>query len=240
MTRDYDGALRFIDEALNIAPDTADFIAGKAVVYQQLGELDHAETVLNGLHPRAADALPIIAITGQARLRRSYAGAINQLEGLLQPIQGSGARGFLFSFLNINLGELRRLSGDETGARDNYIKARDELLAMLKAQPEVRSGNLDGARAGVYEDLALAYSGLGERDAAMQSAERAVDLLPIAKDAVSGVQAETTRAMVPRAFRRPRPCCPCARAVAEGAELCDARLSPTRSRFRFASRRSAL
>jgi TolB-like protein len=180
MTRDYDGALRFINEALNIAPETADFIAGKALVYQQLGELDEAETVLNGLHPRAVDALPIIAITAQARLRRTYAEAINQLDGLLHVVQGSGARGFLFCFLNTNLGELRRLSGDETGARDNYIKARDEFLAMLKAQPEVRSGNFDGARAGVYEGLALVYSGLGERDAAMQSAERAVDLLPIA------------------------------------------------------------
>jgi tetratricopeptide (TPR) repeat protein len=142
----------------------------------------------------------LIAITTQARLRRNYTEAINQLEGLLQLVQGSGARGFLFSFLNINLGELRRLSGDETRAQDNYTKARDQLLTMLKAQPEVRSGNLDGARAGLYEGLALVYSGLGEADAAMQSAERAVDLLPIAKDAVGGVQGETTRAMVQARF----------------------------------------
>jgi TolB-like protein/thioredoxin-like negative regulator of GroEL len=200
LTRDYEGALRLTNQALNIAPDSAEVIAGKALVYQQMGELDQAETVLKGLHPRAADALPVIAITTQARFRRSYAEAISQLEGLLQLVQASGARGFAFSFLNSNLGDLRRLSGDATGARDNYIQARDGFLAMLKSQPTVPAGALDGARAGIYGALAFVYCGLGDRDAAMQSAERAVELLPVAKDAVGGIQEEATRATVAAYF----------------------------------------
>jgi TolB-like protein len=200
ITRDYEGALRSIDEALNIAPDAPDFIAGKALVYIQMGELDQADVVLKGLHPSAADPLPIIAITNQARYRRSYAEAIKQLEGLLQVVQASGARGFAFSFLNSNLGDMRRLSGDATGARDNYIQARDGFLAMLKSQPEVPPGALDGARAGIYGSLAFVYCGLGDRDAAMQSAERAVELVPVAKDAVGGIQQEGTRAMVAAYF----------------------------------------
>lgn len=199
-TRDFDGALRFINEALNIAPDTADFIASKALLYQQLGELDQAEAVLNGLRPRAADVLPIIAITNQARFRRSYAGAISQLEGLLQLHQATGSRGFTFSFLHENIGDMRRLSGDERSARNNYTQARDELLVMLKALPDLPAGALDGARAGIYQALANVYSGLGDRDAAMQYAERAVNLLPVAKDAVGGYEAEMTRAGIEARF----------------------------------------
>ncbi len=200
LTRDFEGALRSIDEALNIAPDSADFIASKALVYQLLGQLDQAEAVLNGLHLRAADVLPIIAITNQARFRRSYAGAIGQLDGLLQLVQTSGARDFAFSSLSSKVGDLRRLSGDATGARNNYIQARDGFLAMLQKQPEVPAGALDGARAGIYDGLASVYCGLGDRDAALQYAERAVDLLSIAKDAVAGVQGEVTLALVQARF----------------------------------------
>ncbi|MFN2542077.1 MAG: tetratricopeptide repeat protein [Chthoniobacterales bacterium] len=200
LTRDFQGALRSIDEALNIAPDNADFIASKALIYQQLGKLDEAEAVLNGLHPEATDILPIIAITSQARLRRSYAGAIGQLDGFLQPLQAGGERGFILNLINSNLGHLRRLAGDAAGARNNYTQARDELLAMLTKQPQVPEGALDGARAAIYVGLAEVYCGLGDRDAALQYAERAVNLLPIAKDAVAGVQGEVTRAVVQARF----------------------------------------
>jgi hypothetical protein len=71
---------------------------------------------------------------------------------------------------------------------------------MLKSQPEVPPGALDGARAGIYGSLAFVYCGLGDRDAAMQSAERAVELVPVAKDAVGGIQQEGTRAMVAAYF----------------------------------------
>ena len=200
LTRDFEGALRYADEELNIAPDTPDFIAAKALIYQQMGKLDQAGAVLNGLHPKAPDTLPIIAIASQARLKRNYAAAISQLEGLLQLVEASGKRGFTFSFLNSNLGDLRRLSGDATGAQVNYIRARDEFLIMLKAQPALPPGALDGARAGIYEGLATTYCGLGDRDAALQYAQRAVELLPVSKDAVGGLQGEVTRAMVQARF----------------------------------------
>ncbi|MEO5718465.1 MAG: protein kinase [Chthoniobacterales bacterium] len=200
MTRDFDGALRFINEVLNIAPDRADFIASKALLYQQVGELDQAEAVLRGLPPGPKDLASIAAITNQARFRRSYAGAISQLEGLLQLHQATGSRGFTFSNLHENLGDMRRLSGDERGARNNYLQARDELLVMLKAQADIPAGALDGARAGIYDALATVYSGLGDRDAAMQYADRAVNLLPVAKDAVGGYGPEATRALVEARF----------------------------------------
>ncbi len=45
----------------------------------------------------------------------------------------------------------------------------------------------DSANAWLYRDLAVALAGTGQRDAAIRAARRAVDLLPIETDAVSGV-----------------------------------------------------
>jgi len=93
--------------------------------------------------------------------------------------------------LNLNLADLRRLSGDASGAKTNYIQARDELLAMLKNQPN---------NADFYYSLALVYCGLGDREAAMNYAERAVNLMPVSKDALNGVFMETARALVEARF----------------------------------------
>ena len=190
-TRDFPAALRAIDDALNIWPDDVGLIANKALVYLQLGELDQAVALLNGLHPRPADLPAIIAITDQARFRRNYAGAISQLQGLLQLEQASESAGFTSSFLNLNLADLRRLSGDTSGAKTNYIQARDELLAMLKNQPN---------NADFYYSLASVYCGLGDREAAMNYAERAVNLMPVSKDALAGAFMETERALVEARF----------------------------------------
>ncbi len=190
-TRDFPAALHAIDEALNIWPDDLSLIAMKAVVYQQLGELDHADALLNGLHPRPTDIAAISAITDQARLRRSCAGAINQLQGLLQLDQANGSGGFTSSVLNRNLGDLRRLSGDASGARTNYMQARGQLLAMLKNQPN---------NADLYDSLASVYCGLGDQESAMKHIESAVNLMPVAKDALLGAAIETDRARVEARF----------------------------------------
>jgi TolB-like protein/tetratricopeptide (TPR) repeat protein/class 3 adenylate cyclase len=190
-TRDFPAALRAIDDALNIWPDDVGLIANKAFVYLQHGELEQAVALLNGLHPRPEDLPAIIAITDQARFRRNYAGAISQLQGLLQREQASESAGFTSSFLNLNLADLRRLSGDASGAKTNYIQARDELLAMLKNQPN---------NADFYYSLALVYCGLGDREAAMNYAERAVNLMPVSKDALAGAFMETARALVEARF----------------------------------------
>ena len=190
-TRDFPAALRAIDDALNIWPDDVGLIANKAIVYLQLGELDQAAALLNGLNPRPADFPAIIAITDEARFRRNYAGAISQLQGLLQLEQATESAGLTSSFLNLNLADLRRLSGDSSGAKTNYIQARDQLLAMLRNQPD---------KAEFYHDLALVYCGLGDREAATEYAERAVNLVPVSKDALAGAFMEKARALVEARF----------------------------------------
>ena len=93
--------------------------------------------------------------------------------------------------MNLNIADLRRLSGDASGAKTNYIQARDELLAMLKNQPN---------NADFYYSLALVHCGLGDHEAAMNCAERAVNRMPVSKDALAGAFMETARARVEARF----------------------------------------
>ena len=191
-TRDFAAALRRIDEALNLWPDNLSFIADKALVYQQLGDLDRAEVVLKSMQPRAEILISVIAIADQAEFRRrGFAEAIAQLEALREHDQSRESTNYFSGFLNRNLGDLRRFAGDSDGARTNYVQARDELLDLLKAQPD---------NADVYDALALVYCGLSDRDAAIKASDHALELLPITKDALAGSFFESTRAIIEARF----------------------------------------
>ncbi|HEX3432093.1 MAG TPA: tetratricopeptide repeat protein [Rhizomicrobium sp.] len=187
VTRDFAGALHVLDDALNIWPDDVDFINDKAAVYLELGELDEADALLKGLEPPAGDIDVIDTIAVLAIYRQRYGGAIASLQQLLRADEPAAPPSFASGFINLRLGDLRRLSGDSNGARRNYLHARDELLGLTKAQPT----NPD-----LFASLALVYCGLGRHDAAIESAERAVNLLPVAKDALIGTNFEIARARV--------------------------------------------
>jgi len=190
-TRDYPTALRDIDDALNISPDDVNFISFKALNYQVQGELDQAEAALADMHVQPTDGTGILAIVNQARLRRNYTAGIKQLEALLQLNQASAPDDFNSCFLNLSVGDLRRLSGDTSGANANYLRAREALLAMLKNQPN---------NSNAYDLLALVYAGLDDQEEAMKNIDRAVKLLPIAKDALQGAFWETDRARLQARF----------------------------------------
>lgn len=109
------------------------------------------------------------------------------LQRTLQRRQAAGAANFAFSFLNLNLGDLRWLSGDAKGAQTSYIAARDELLALMKKQANDPY---------LYDSLALATCGLGKGDAAIANAERAIHLLPASKMG-AGINRSPFRSITP-------------------------------------------
>jgi TolB-like protein len=81
--RDFPGALRCFDEALEIWPDQTALIAAKAAVYQLLGELDQADELLKKLPRTHLLPLTVNAIYHQAKLRRRYADGIGPLQTFL-------------------------------------------------------------------------------------------------------------------------------------------------------------
>jgi tetratricopeptide (TPR) repeat protein len=187
--RDFPAALRTIDQALAVWPDDADLIEDKVSVYQALGQLDQADALLRRLHPKAGDSGAVEAICDQAMLRRDPAAAITllrtwtKLPNSLPPL--------LQAHYNLHLGELEALSGNANEAWTSFTQARETLEKELKQQPQ----NLN-----TIGDLALTLAGLGEREAALQQADRAVELVPSSRNARTGPSVEEMRARIQARF----------------------------------------
>jgi TolB-like protein/predicted Zn-dependent protease len=188
-TRDFAGALWCYDEALSIWPEDPYLIAGKASVYQSLGELDQADALLQKIHPTAKKEFAALGtIYNQAKLRRRYTDIIELLRSLLAQ---AGSLPIYTRFYRLILCDLERLSGDVARAKASYAQARDELEQTLKEQPD---------DAWVSQDLAKVYAGLGDGQLAMKYVERAISLEPAWKDAWEGPRHEYTRAKIAAHF----------------------------------------
>src|SRR5439155_20935314 len=80
----------------------------------------------------------------------------------------------------------QRLAGDSAGAKTTAEQARNILERFYKDEP-----NTSAATA-----LSQAYAVMGDKDSALKLAERAIILLPRAKDAVVGPRSEENLALI--------------------------------------------
>ncbi|MDQ3118588.1 MAG: hypothetical protein M3Q89_03310, partial [Verrucomicrobiota bacterium] len=74
--------------------------------------------------------------------------------------------------------------GQALAAKGENEAARSAFLEAKQAMEEKRRAS--GESAGTESYLALAYGGLGEKDAALHAARRATELLPMSQDVLSG------------------------------------------------------
>ena len=84
------------------------------------------------------------------------------------------------------LGVVARLKGDAVAARAAFMKARTQLEEEVRVNPDDM---------GLLSDLGLIDAGLGRKEEALSEARRAVDLLPITKDAQAGAEMLTNLAI---------------------------------------------
>ena len=86
---------------------------------------------------------------------------------------------------------MQRLAGDTAGAKVTAEQARNTLEPLYRDQP-------DDSFLAVA--LSQAYAAMGEKDSALKAAERAIMLLPSAKDAVDGPVLEENLALIQTIF----------------------------------------
>ena len=86
---------------------------------------------------------------------------------------------------------MQRLAGDTAGAKATAEQARNTLEPLCKNQPD---------NAIACAALALANAVIGEKDSALKEAERAIMLLPSAKDPVIGPALEENLALIQTMF----------------------------------------
>ncbi len=173
--RRFPEALRKLEQILNINPDDMDTLVLKARIAQAEGDLPRASALLASLRPGADYANALETQVYQAILESSPAQIIPRLKEILaNPDQ---ALGYYNGELRFWLGWAQEVAGDHAAARESWMQARTELEPFLKEQPEnfVLMG-----------DLALTNMGLGENAAALALAERAIAMISIEKDALTG------------------------------------------------------
>jgi serine/threonine protein kinase/predicted Zn-dependent protease len=172
--RNFSTALKYYDEALKIWPDDPVLLADKTDLYQALGELDQADALLAKLHPTTQNIAGLSETVYQAILRRRPASAIPLLQGCLDNADSWDARSRLY--FRILLGDLQRLGGDAKSANTNYSQVGEKAEEMLKEHYEYTEW--------IYNALAETYAGLGDRNRALGSADRAISLTPSTANAL--------------------------------------------------------
>src|SRR5216117_3436652 len=175
MLRRFPGALRKLDQVLDIIPDDADTLSTKAAIAQAEGDLPRASALLAPLRPAAGLAQALETQVYQAILERRPAEIVPRLKEILA--KPDSALGYFNGELRFYLGWAQEVSGDHAAAQESWQQARSEQESFLKEQPE--NWQLIG-------DLALANMGLGDKAAALALSELAMAAIPIEKDAKNG------------------------------------------------------
>jgi serine/threonine protein kinase/Tfp pilus assembly protein PilF len=175
MLRRFPGAMRKLDQVLDIIPDDADILSTKAAIAQAEGDLPRASALLAPLRPAAGLAQALETQVYQAILERRPEQIIPRLKEILAKPDPSV--GFFNGELRFWLGWVQEVAGDHAAAQETWRQARSELESFLKEQTENRR---------LIEHLALTNMGLGDKVATLTLAERAMAANPIERDAVSG------------------------------------------------------
>jgi len=173
--RRFSEALAKLEQILNITPDDIDTLVLKARIAQAEGDLPRASALLAPLRIGADYANALETQVYQAILESRTSPVIAQLKEILaKPNQ---TLGYYNGELRFWLGWAQEVAGDHAAARESWSQARRELEPFLREQPEnfVLMG-----------DLALTNMSLGDSTAALTLAERAIAMMPIEKDALTG------------------------------------------------------
>jgi TolB-like protein/class 3 adenylate cyclase/cytochrome c-type biogenesis protein CcmH/NrfG len=185
MLRQFPAALKTYDRLLDIVPNDPDTVASKAKIYQAEGNLEQAGKLLAGVNAQTPSFIAFLTKMNQLFLERQFDEAIRLIHNRLTEFRDlSDIERFFNPFFLVLAQEN---AGDIVGAR----ATAQQMLRPLEPLSQKDPDNPNFAQA-----LSLILAVLGQKDAAIKEAERAITLLPSAKDAVDGPRVEENLAFV--------------------------------------------
>ena len=177
MLRRYPDVIRIFDRAIAVAPDDPNFVAQRATV-----ELDwHADS--KPLHAAidqilASDPTKAGTIADQwlylALCEKDMKAASKALEAMTE--NGCQEEGLPYPRAWCE-GLVAREKNDDAGARLAFTEARGRVNRLVREQPNF---------AAAISALGMIDAALGNKDDALAEGRKAIDLLPIRKDAIIG------------------------------------------------------
>jgi TolB-like protein/Tfp pilus assembly protein PilF len=183
--RQFPVALKLYDRALDIIPNEPHVMASKARMYQVQGNLDLAAKFLSEINTQTTSESAFRIKITQLRLERNYGETVRLVQA--RQAQFHFASEIDKGVAEILLALAQRLAGDTPGAKASAGQARNTLEPLCKNQPD---NSFFAAL------LSLPYAVLGEKDAALKEAERAIMLLPSTKDRMAGPALEENLALI--------------------------------------------
>jgi len=183
--RQFPAALKLYDRALDITPNDPDVMASKAAVYQAQGNLEGAAKLLVNVNAKTASESAFFIKIVQLTLERNLVEAIRfrQSRQAQFHFDSEYAKGVNQVWLAL----AQHLVGDTTGAKVNAEHGRETFARLDREQPENTVWIMM---------LSQAYALLGEKELALKEAERAIMLLPRAKDPLNGPSLEENLAFI--------------------------------------------
>jgi tetratricopeptide (TPR) repeat protein len=181
MLRNFGAATKIIDLALKVDPKGLGLWEVKSsLAVSEKGDLGMAEkalAVMNSLPTSSDEQKTEIAIAHKKilLLLRRYRELLQGMENVPDDVFVStpGALGDKY----YGIGTARKALHDEAAARTAFRKAQTILEAQLKESPDDAKGHALSAKV---------LARMGEREAALLEAQRAMELLPERKDAFGG------------------------------------------------------
>src|SRR5262249_670231 len=158
-------------------------------IYQAQGNLQEAARWLRDINCQTSPSTACDAKIIQLRLERNYGEAVQLLQARLA--QFHYATEDMKAYGKVWLAFTQRLAGDTTGAKSTAEQARNALEQFFKTQPD--NSDLAGV-------LALVDAVLGAKNSAVTEIQRAIMLLPSARDRVEGPTREEALALIQMTF----------------------------------------
>jgi tetratricopeptide (TPR) repeat protein len=183
--RQFPAALKTYDRVLDIVPNDPNSIASEARVYQAEGNLEQAGKLLAGINQQTHSFPVLQTKINQLFLERHCDEAIRWINTRLTESRDVPAIERLFDQGSLVVAQ--ECAGDIAGARataQQMLPPIEKFSQKAPNSPPIAAG------------LSLVHAFLGEKDAAIKEAERAITLLPSAKDAVEGPTFEEQLAFV--------------------------------------------
>jgi serine/threonine-protein kinase len=186
--RQFPVPLKLWDRVLDITPNDPDTMASKAAIYQAQGNLQEAARWLPDINWQTSPSIAFETKINQLRLERNYGEAIRLLQARLA--QFHYATEEMKASDQVGLAFIQRLAGDATAAKVTAEQARNTFERLYRDQPD----NFFGPAW-----LSDAYALIGEKDLALEAAERAV-MMSRGKTAVTGPAMEENLALIQTMF----------------------------------------
>jgi TolB-like protein/Tfp pilus assembly protein PilF len=189
--RRFEEAQATLDRALEISPNDESTLASKAAVFQTEGRWDEAAKQLARIPADSSDDFVVVVRAAQAIYEGRFDAAIAVIEPKTSSAKAGESLNATTKGFLVQLGFCQDWAGRTAEAHSTFARA----VQAIKPSPDFA---VPPDSQGMPYSLALAYAGLGDKQKALEQAQRAVS--DYATDAVNRPNAEVVLAQIQARF----------------------------------------